>query len=143
MSYRQFPSVTELILWHGTCDMCRSWKLFKVTPTYFRRTKRRRDFRRATGEKCILLLSPPRLSKYRYRSLRLAKTLPFTANSNLNSLQREAKVRSTRSTRFALVLSIKVCANVCAKQNGRLGVARKLLKRWCTRHDSNVRPPDS
>ena len=31
----------------------------------------------------------------------------------------------------------KVCAKVCAEQNGRLGAARKLLKTWCPLVDSN------
>ena len=35
------------------------------------------------------------------------------------------------------VFDFNVCAKVCARQIGRLGVARKLLNIWCPLVDSN------
>jgi hypothetical protein len=36
-----------------------------------------------------------------------------------------------------IIFDFSVCAKVCADENGRLSVARKLLKIWCPLEDSN------
>ncbi len=83
------------------------------------------QFRRTSDR---TLNRPPRrreLTRPRYRFLRLARTLAFFGGSRLNSSQREPRVCCVRRTQITIVLPIKVCANVCAKRNGRLVVARK------------------
>jgi uridine kinase len=81
-------------------------------------------FQRARERILILVLSPGMLIKPRCRSQRLVRALEFSGDNSLDYLATWASVCQVYPNRNDTVFPTKVCANVCAKQDGRHQVAR-------------------
>jgi hypothetical protein len=68
---------------------------------------------------------------------KLTKVLTFSGDIQVEEFVNVRQKSGSSLNKILIVFRSNVCAKVCAGQNGRLGVARKLLKIWCPLVDSN------
>src|SRR5690242_17144496 len=98
----------------------------------------RARLRRAIGEKRVLLLSPSRMNRYRYRSLRLAKALRFTASNKECSSRRETRSAHPFSAKRDRFLDQSVCECVCGSNTDKLS---RLFCRCLLEPAKGLEPP--